>query len=139
MASKTRLVYHLILTTRYRRPALAGIEHDVYQAMREAEKVSSFKIIDMGIEGGNHIHMVIKANPKYSISSYVNRIKAISQKRLWAARSIHLNKHYWGPRKKLWHGAYYCSTVGKVSESKVLEYVASQDGPRPTQAIHQLR
>lgn len=132
MASKTRLVYHLILTTRYRRPALAGIEQYVYQAMREAEKRSSLKIIDMGIENGNHIHLVIKANPRYSISSYVNRIKAISQKDLWATQPCQLKNHYWGPRKKLWRGAYYCSTVGKVSENKVLKYVANQGGPRPT-------
>lgn len=130
MSGKTSLKYHVILTTRYRRPALTNIEQTVYAAMREAEARSSFKILDMGIEDGNHIHLVILAEPKYSIASYINRLKGISQKYLWDKEPQHLKKHYWGG-KKLWHGSYFCSTIGDVSIDKILEYVKTQNGPRP--------
>lgn len=129
MGSKTNLRYHLILTTKYRRPSLAGIEQQVYAAMRETAKQSSFKILAMGIEDGNHVHLAIKASAQYSIASIVNRIKGMAQHQLWETESTHLRRHYRGPNKKLWHGAYYCSTTGDVSTSKVLDYVRNQNGP----------
>lgn len=129
MGAKTSLRYHLILTTKYRRPALAGIEQQVYAAFRDTEANSSFRILAMGIEDGNHIHLVIKAPPTYSVASMVNRIKGMTQKRLWDSESAHLLKTYWGKRRKLWHGAYYCDTTGKVSTDKILDYVKAQNGP----------
>ena len=134
MGSKTNLRYHLILTTKYRRPALQGIEAQVYQAMREVEHHSSFKILAMGIEDGNHIHLAIKAAPKYSVSSLVNRIKGMSQKRLWDRCQPHLEKHYWGKTRKLWHGAYYASTTGEVSTPTILQYIKNQTGPSDSSA-----
>jgi len=134
VGSKTDLRYHLILTTKYRRPALAGIEDQVYFAMREVEAASSFAIEAMGVEDGNHIHLAIKASSAYSIASLVNRIKGMSQHRLWLAAPAHLQRHYWGPSKKLWHGAYYCATTGRVSSDKILDYVREQNGPRDSSA-----
>lgn len=74
MGSVTNLRYHLVLTTKYRRPALQGIEQSVYDAFREVEKVSDFKIIEMNVEGGNHIHLALKchrgtASRQWSIES----------------------------------------------------------------------
>lgn len=129
MGSVTNLRYHLILTTKYRRASLAGVEDRVYEVMHEVEAESSFRILAMGTEHGNHIHMVIKAAPTYSVASIVNRIKGMSQARLWASHPDHLSRFYWGPSRKLWHGAYYCDTVGNVAEAKILDYVTSQDGP----------
>lgn len=75
MGSVPNLRYHLVLTTKYRRPALQGIEQSVYDTFREVEKVNDFKIIEMSIEDGNHIHLALKMSPRYSVSSMVNRIK----------------------------------------------------------------
>lgn len=131
MGSKTKLQYHLILTTKYRRPALLGVEQEVYRVFREVESMSSFKILAMGIEDGNHIHLAIQAPPKYSISSLVNRIKGMTLRRCWDDQVIaeRLRRHYWGPSRKLWHGAYYCATTGEVSAQNVLAYVRGQNGP----------
>lgn len=128
MGSKTTLIYHVILTTKYRRKALLGIEQETYRAFREIEAHSSFKILDMGIEDGNHIHLVIKSSPQYSVSGIVNRLKGWSLYHLWNNSSEHLSSFYWGEKKKLWHGGYYCDTVGKVSQDKILEYIKSQNG-----------
>ena len=130
MGSKTRLYYHVILTTKYRKTALRGIEQQVYRAFRKVENHSSFKILDMCIEDGNHIHLVIKSSPQYSISGIVNRLKGWTLKHLWDSDEKHLSQFYWGDKKKLWHGGYYCDTVGKVSQDKILEYVKSQNGEK---------
>ena len=38
MGSVPNLRYHLVLTTKYRRPALQGIEQSVYDTFREVER-----------------------------------------------------------------------------------------------------
>lgn len=60
--------------------ALAGIEQQVYSAFREIEKHSSFEILAMGIEHGNHVHIAIKTPPQFSVSGRVSRLKGYSLK-----------------------------------------------------------
>ena len=123
MGSVTNLRYRLILTTKYRRPVLQGIEQSVYDAFREVEKVSDFKIIEMNIEDGNHIHLVLKMSPRYSVSSMVNRIKGITTHLVWEREPKHLSRFYWKGKRALWAGAYFCSTMGDVSHNIVLRYI----------------
>ena len=130
MGSVTILKYHLVLDTRYHKSVLEGIEQSVYEALRCVEKTSDFRILDMGIEDGNRIHLVIKMSARYSVSSMVNRIRGLSQHYLWLAEEDHLKKFYWGQKKKLWHGSYFCSTLGDVSEKTVLKYIEKQNVPR---------
>ena len=123
MGSVTNLRYHLILTTKYRRLALQGIEQSVYDAFREVEKVSDFKIIEMNVENGNHIHLVLKMSPRYSISSMVNRIKGITTHLVWEREPQHLSRFYRKGKRALWTRAYFCSTMGDVSHNIVLRYI----------------
>lgn len=129
MGSVIILKYHLVLVTKYRRPSLKGIEQAVYKALRHVEEVSDFRILDMRIEDGNHIHLAIKMSPRYSVSSMVNRIKGLSQHYLWLEEEDHLKQFYWGSKRKLWNGSYFCSTLGDVSEKTVLGYIEKQNGP----------
>lgn len=96
MGSVTILKYHLVLVTKYRRPSFKGIEQAVYKALRRVEEVSNFRILDMRIEDGNHIHLAIKMSPRYSVSSMINRIKGLSQHYLWLEEEDHLKQFYWG-------------------------------------------
>lgn len=82
----------------------------------------------MGIEHGNHVHIVIKTPPQFSVSGIVSRLKGYSLKHLWDFEPEHLSTFYWGNTRKLWRGGYYCDTVGRVSKEKILHYVQSQDG-----------
>lgn len=50
--------------------------------MREVEARSLFRILAMGIEDGNHIHLAITASPVYSIAGLVTRVKEMSQHHL---------------------------------------------------------
>ena len=78
MGSVTNLKYHVVLTTKYRKPALLGIEQSVYQAFRKVESVSDFTILDMNVEGGSHIYLAIKMSPQFSVDSMMNRIKGLT-------------------------------------------------------------
>ena len=130
MGSVTNLKYHVVLTTKYRKPALLGIEQSVYQAFRKVEVVSDFTILDMNVADENHIHLAIKMPPRFSVASMMNRIKGLTLHYLWETEQAHLAQFYWGEKRKLWHGAYFCTTLGDVSKDTVLNYIKKQNGPR---------
>lgn len=129
MGSVTILKYHLELTTRHQKSALQGIEQSVYKAFRQVEEVSDFRILDMKITNGNHIHLAIKMSPRYSVSSMVNRIKGLSQHYVWQEEEDHLKQFYTGTKKKLWKDSFFCSTLGGMSEKKALRYIEKQKRP----------
>lgn len=130
MGSVTNLRYHLVLTTKYRRPVLQGIEQSVYDAFREVEKVSDFKIIEMNVEDGNHILLALKMSPRYSVSSMVNRIKGMTTHLVWEREPRHLFHFYRKGKRALWTGSYFCSTMGDVSNDTALRYIQNQNGPK---------
>ena len=130
MGSVTNLKYHVVLTTKYKKPALLGIEQSVYQAFRHVEAVSDFTILDMNVEGGSHIYLAIKMSPRFSVDSMMNRIKGLTLHYLWQEESDHLSKFYRGTKRKLWHGAYFCATLGDVSKDTALNYIKKQNDPR---------
>lgn len=130
MGSVTNLKYHIVLTTKCRKPALQGIEQSVYQAFRNVEAVSDFTILDMNVVGGNHMYLAIKMSPRFSVASMMNRIKGLTLHYLWETEQVHLAQFYWGGKRKLWHGAYFCATIGDISKDTVLNYIKKQNGPR---------
>lgn len=136
MGSVTNLQYHLVLTTKYLRLALQGIEQSVYDAFREVEKASDFKIIEMNIEDGNHIRLALKMSPRYSVSSMVDRIKGLTTHLVWERESQHLSCFYRGKKRVLWTEAYFCSTMGDVSNDIVLRYIRKQNGSKEANLWH---
>lgn len=123
--AKNRLRYHIILSTKYRRPCLEGIEQDVYSALEQAEKKSDFSIVEMGIDDGDHVHLVIKTKPSLSPEQVVRRLKQLSTIQVWDKQESHLRKYYWR-KKYLWSSGYFVSTIGSVSDKVVLDYVKNQ-------------
>lgn len=84
-------------------PALQGIEQSIYDAFREVEKVSDFKIIEMNAEDGNHIYLALKMSPRYSVSLMVNRIKGITTHLVWGREPQHISRFHWKGKKALCH------------------------------------
>lgn len=124
--AKTRLRYRLIFSTKYRHKCLLGIERQVYAAMRVAEQASHFTIVEMAVDLGDHIHLVVEVKPSLSLEQVVRRLKQLSTWELWATESNHLKKYYWGSKKLLWTHGYFASTMGAMSDQVVLEYVKKQ-------------
>lgn len=123
--SKTRLRYHLILTTKYRRSCLQQIKNDVLESFNQCALHSDIKIHLINIDR-NHIHLLISFPPKYSISQTVNRLKQYTTNYLYKNDYDHLKKFYWTNKKRLWSESYFITTIGNVSENKVLEYIKNQ-------------
>jgi len=125
--AKTHLRYHVVFATKYRRKALAGIEASVYEAFAAAEAVSDFKILEIGVDLGDHVHLLVTFKPSLSIEQVVRRLKMLTTKHLWDAQASTLRRHFWGARKRLWSGGYFVSTVGYTDTDAVTAYIRNQE------------
>ncbi len=122
--AKTRIRYHIIFSTKFRKNCLNEIKDEVFNAFKYAEERSDFKILMMNLEN-DHIHFLMKWKPSLSITQVVRRMKQLSSKYLWDNQETYLKKFYWGT-KKIWTGGYFVSTLGEVSEEKIKEYIENQ-------------
>ncbi len=61
--------------------------------MFDISKESDFEIMEMETDK-DHIHMLIKSQPKISVLSIIRRLKQESTHRLWKAKREYLRKHY---------------------------------------------
>ena len=123
--AKTKLRYHLIFSTKYRRKFLNDIRDSVLNAFNHAESISQFKILIMEVDK-DHIHILITFKPNISISQVVRRLKQITTIYLWENNEQFLKKFYWKNKKILWTGGYFASTIGEVSEETLRHYIENQ-------------
>ena len=122
--AKCHIRYHMIFSTKYRKPCLQGIEKEVERVLQEIASHGNFRIVKVGI-GVDHVHLLVRSRPSVSISSIVRRLKQVSTRMLWSCHESHLRGFYWGRKRVVWTNGYYCSTVGEMSEDIVEAYIAS--------------
>ena len=70
----------------------------------------------------DHIHIFIKAHPKYAIGQIVKYIKGISG-RLLFIKHPEISKKLW--KGHLWTNSYYVETIGSTSEENIRKYIQS--------------
>ena len=94
--------YHIVFAPKYRRKVIYGkIRVDIGKIMRMLCARKGIEIIEAEC-CPDHIHMLVKIPPKYSIAEIVG----------------YRNRHFWCR-------GYYVDTVGK-NEKKIAEYVREQ-------------
>ena len=76
--------------------------------------------------GKDHIHFLIKSEPKVSVLSIVRKLKQElkqeSTNRLWKTQKEYLKKYYLG-ENTLWSDGYFASTIGNVSKEAAEYYI----------------
>ena len=123
--AKTRLRYHIIFSTKFRRKCLNEIRDIVLVSFRYAESISHFRILVMELDN-DHIHFLVSFPPAYSIEQTVRRMKMISTNYVYERCENYLKKFYWKDKRLLWTHGYFCSTIGEVSEQTVKHYIENQ-------------
>ena len=82
--SFTRLRYHIMTGTKSREPMITpDVEPMLYQYMREAAEEAGGQIIELG-GTADHVHIVAAIRPDVALSSFVQRVKGSSSRRLGA-------------------------------------------------------
>ena len=122
---KYSLKVHIVLVTKYRKQLLKDyIADDVKQKIFDIANTRGYEIIAIETDK-DHIHFLIKSEPKVSVLSIVRKLKQESTNRLWKTQKEYLKKYYWG-ENTLWSDGNFASTIGNVSKEAAEYYIRNQ-------------
>lgn len=122
--SKFLLMYHVIFVCKYRKKILEPVSSELKQVVRDIEKESDFEVLEMETDK-DHIHLLVRSEPKISVLAIVRKLKQETTNRMWKSQSNYLKRFYWG-EKTLWSDGYFASTIGNVSKETAENYIRNQ-------------
>ena len=125
--SVTKLVVHLVFTTKYRKQVLDGYMIDQLRSYFDSAcKKLEYELLEMDGER-EHVHILIAYPPKLAISVMVNNLKSVSS-RMLRNQNTHLSRISKG--SALWSRSYFACTAGGATIEILKAYVQSQDTPK---------
>jgi len=114
--------YHLVFAPKYRRQVIYGkIKADIGRILRELCERKGIEIIEAEC-CPDHIHMLVRIPPKYSVSEIMGYLKGKSSLQIF---DRHANLKYKYGNRHFWCREYYVDTVGKNAK-KIKEYIQRQ-------------
>lgn len=123
--SKFLIKYHVILVCKYRKKLLVGsVEYDMKQIMQNISDMSDFDIEVMKTDK-DHLHMMVRSEPKLSPLQIVGRLKQMSTTAIWKKHEHYL-RHIFYREKTFWTDGYFVSSIGNVSQETIRKYIANQ-------------
>ena len=121
--SKWDCRYHIVFIPKGRKKVLYGrIRKFLGNVFHDLAKQRGSKIVE-GHMVQDHVHMLIKIPPKYSVAEVVGYIKgksATAVARHFGGRQRNFN------RERLWARGYAVSTIG-FEEAQIKEYIRKQE------------
>ena len=114
--------YHLVFAPKYRRKVIYGkIRADIGKILRMLCERKGIEIIEAEC-CPDHVHMLVKIPPKYSIAQIMGYLKGKSSLMIF---DRHANMKYKYGNRHFWWRGYYVDTVGKNAK-KIEEYIRTQ-------------
>ena len=114
--------YHIVFAPKYRRQIIYGrLKADIGKILRELCERKGIEIIEAEC-CIDHVHMLVRIPPKYSISEIMGYLKGKSSLIIF---DRHANLKYKYGNRHFWCRGYYVDTVGKNAK-KIEEYIRNQ-------------
>ena len=120
--TKYNCLYHIVFIPKFRRKAVYGkLRRDIGIILRrlceykEVEIIEAHACID-------HIHMLVRIPPKYSVAEIMGYLKGKSSLIIF---DRHANLKYKYGNRHFWCRGYYVDAVGKNAK-KIKEYIQNQ-------------
>lgn len=128
------LNYHIVWGTKYRNKILTEqIEKDLKSLMYQIAEEKGFTIEHLEIGLDDHVHLLVSAPPKLSVTTIVSCLKGTSAFRLFRMHP-ELKSFYWKKEDRhLWSPSYYVESIGSSNEKAVAKYI---DDQRKKEASH---
>lgn len=114
--------YHLVFAPKFRRQVIYGrLRQDIGKILRELCDRKGIEIIEAEL-CTDHVHMLVRIPPKYSVSQIMGYLKGKSSLIIF---DRHSNLKYKYGNRHFWCRGYYVDTVGKNTK-KIAEYIRGQ-------------
>ena len=119
-----RIMYHFVWIPKYRRKVFVEPYRGVLKGIIEQIGYDyNIEIIELEVPT-DHIHMVVRSEPKVSPSHIMQIIKSISARQFFRLHPEIKKKYFWGG--KLWTQSYFVETIGNANEETIRRYVQNQ-------------
>ena len=120
----SKLMYHLVLPTKYRRVVISGeVEEVIKNTCMEISERYEILFLEIGADK-DHVHFLVQSVPSYSPAQIAKIVKSITGREVFR-RCPEVKKKLWGG--KFWSSGYYVSTVSEKGNEKVIaNYVKNQ-------------
>ena len=120
--TKWECKYHLVFAPKYRRQVIyKDIRADVGQILGTLCRRKGIEIIEAECMP-DHVHMLVRIPPKYSVSEIVGYLKGKSSLMIFEK---HANLKYKYGNRHFWCRCYYVDTVGK-NTAAIKAYIQSE-------------
>ena len=120
--TKWECKYHLVFAPKFRRQIIyRELRADIGKILRELCERKGVEIIEAEC-CPDHIHMLVRIPPKYSVSEVMGFLKGKSSLMIF---DRHANLKYKNGNRNFWCRGYYVDTVGKNAK-KIQEYIQHQ-------------
>ena len=117
------LRYHFVFIPKYRKRILVGeIAKRVEGMIRFCCQIHDWEIFDLAIEK-DHIHIYLGAQPKWSPSNIMHRIKGGTSRKI-KELFPELEEVYW--KATFWADGYLVKSVGKITDKVISQYIKNQ-------------
>jgi len=117
-------MYHFVWIPKYRHKVFVDPQRKAMKAI--IQKIGydyDFDIVELEIPE-DHIHMVVRSEPKLSPSKIMQVIKSISAREFFRLFPDIKESYFWGG--KLWTQSYFVETIGNANEDTIRNYVQDQ-------------
>jgi len=119
MAAHQQLLYHIVFSTKERRPFLQddSFREDVWAYMAGiAKNLDGFAIRIGGYH--DHAHLLVRIPAKVAVSDFVGKLKANASKHINESRDVGMKFH--------WQDGYGAFTVSPSQQDAVVAYIDRQ-------------
>ncbi|MCO5382667.1 MAG: IS200/IS605 family transposase [Methanosarcina barkeri] len=133
-----KIRYHMVFCVKYRKKLLLKTElvNFLKNVCFEISERYCFEFDAIGSDG-DHVHLFVGAEPKYSPSKIMQIIKSITARQIFK-QYPEIKKHLWDG--ELWSDGGYIGTVGDGITSDVIKnYVENQGNQEEKEAYQQMK
>lgn len=117
-------MYHFVWIPKYRHKVFEEpFRSELKGIIKEIGYDYDIEIVELEIPV-DHIHMVVRSEPKDSPSKIMQVIKSISAREFFRIRPEIKKRYFWGG--KLWTQSYFVETIGNANEEAIRQYVQNQ-------------
>ena len=119
-----RLMYHFVWIPKYRHKVFSEPYRGTLKTI--VEKIGfdyDIDVVELEVPE-DHIHMVVRSEPKMSPSRVMQIVKSISAREFFRCYPEIRKRYFWGG--KLWTQSYFVETIGNANEETIRKYVQNQ-------------
>lgn len=119
-----RIMYHFVWIPKYRHKVFIEPYRSVLtEIIQKIGYDYNIEIVELEVPV-DHVHMVVRSEPKISPSHIMQIIKSISARQFFKLHPEIKKRYFWGG--KLWTQSYFIETIGNANEDTIRKYVQNQ-------------